>query len=35
MDYAQTVAMLRNDDRVEFVDNDGWDTEYLAEFEEV
>lgn len=35
--YEQTMAMLRTDDRVEFVnDKQGsWDTEYLTEFEEI
>ena len=39
MSYAQTMAMLRADDRVEFVSDrqqkDLWDTELLPEWEEV
>lgn len=39
MNYEQTMAMLRADDRVVFVDeeerSDRWDTEYLTEFEDV
>ena len=37
MNYEQTMAMLQQDDRVEFVDDnrDPWRTEYLGEFEEV
>lgn len=37
LNYEQTVAMLRADDRVEFVNDkqDSWDIEYLPDFEEV
>jgi|TARA_R100000482_G_scaffold124710_2_gene78552 hypothetical protein len=36
MNYEQTMAMLRADDRVEFVtDRQDWDNEYLSEFDEV
>lgn len=34
--YDQTMAMLRSDDRVEFVnDKQDWEIEYLSEFEEI
>lgn len=34
--YEQMMAILRADDRVEFVDDtDGWEIEYLADFEEI
>ena len=37
MNYEQTMAMLRADDRVEFVSDrqDSWNVEYLTDFEEV
>ena len=36
LDYGQTMAMLRADDRVAFVDDTrAWDTEYITDFEEV
>lgn len=37
LNYEQTMAMLRADDRVAFVDDEqgSWSTEYLTEFEEV
>jgi hypothetical protein len=37
LSYEQTMAMLRADDRVEFISDreDAWDTEYLPDWEEV